>query len=99
MALSRWAATQHSSTERQHYLWWKAAPGFLVALLFSQPPSLLWLSTLQCPLKVESQPSLQSLAAASHMLVMITGDAPLTAVHAASQVHIVTRPVLVMQHK
>jgi hypothetical protein len=27
------------------------------------------------------------------------GDAPLTAVHAASQVHIVTRSVLVLQHK
>uniref|UniRef100_A0A383WJ86 Cation-transporting ATPase n=1 Tax=Tetradesmus obliquus TaxID=3088 RepID=A0A383WJ86_TETOB len=53
----------------------------------------------QCPLKEESEPALAELASASHMLVMITGDAPLTAVHAASQVHIVTRPVLVMQHK
>jgi cation-transporting ATPase 13A1 len=55
--------------------------------------------TLQCPLKVESEPTLAALSAANHMLVMITGDAPLTAVHAASQVHIVTRPVLVMQHR
>jgi cation-transporting ATPase 13A1 len=54
---------------------------------------------LQCPLKEESEPALAELSNASHMLVMITGDAPLTAVHAASQVHIVTRPVLVMQHK
>eukprot|EP00878_Enallax_costatus_P016666 GHUV01017486.1.p1 GENE.GHUV01017486.1~~GHUV01017486.1.p1 ORF type:complete len:1230 (+),score=386.32 GHUV01017486.1:189-3878(+) len=53
----------------------------------------------QCPLKVESEPSLKQLAAASHMLVMITGDAPLTAVHAARQVHIVTRAVLIMQHR
>jgi cation-transporting ATPase 13A1 len=59
----------------------------------------LLLLLLQCPLKEESEPALAELAAASHMLVMITGDAPLTAVHAASQVHIVTRPVLVMQHK
>lgn len=28
---------------------------------------------LQCPLKVESEPTLKALAAASHMLVMITG--------------------------
>eukprot|EP00879_Flechtneria_rotunda_P011646 GHRR01012166.1.p1 GENE.GHRR01012166.1~~GHRR01012166.1.p1 ORF type:complete len:806 (+),score=277.48 GHRR01012166.1:722-3139(+) len=56
-------------------------------------------AVFQCPLKVESEPSLAELAAASHMLVMITGDAPLTAVHAASQVHIVTRPVLILQHK
>eukprot|EP00775_Hariotina_reticulata_P005162 gene5162-5400_t len=56
-------------------------------------------AVFQCPLKVESEPTLASLSAANHMLVMITGDAPLTAVHAASQVHIVTRPVLVMQHR
>jgi hypothetical protein len=28
---------------------------------------------VQCPLKVESEPTLKALAAASHMLVMITG--------------------------
>lgn len=53
----------------------------------------------QCPLKPESEPTLSQLAASSHMLVMITGDAPLTACHAAGQVHIVQRPVLVLQHK
>lgn len=36
---------------------------------------------------------------ASHQLVMITGDAPLTACHAASQVHILDRPVLILVHK
>ena len=45
------------------------------------------------------KPALAALAASSHMLVMITGDTPLTAVHAAGQVHIVTRPVVVLQHR
>ncbi len=36
---------------------------------------------------------------ASHQLVMITGDAPLTACHAASQVHILDRPVLMLVHR
>lgn len=53
----------------------------------------------QCPLKPESEPALAALAASSHMLVMITGDAPLTACHAAAQVHIVQRPALVLQHR
>lgn len=35
----------------------------------------------------------------SHQLVMITGDAALTACYAASQVHIVTRPVLILTTK
>lgn len=29
---------------------------------------------LQCPLKVESEPTLKALAAANHMLMMITGQ-------------------------
>ncbi|GLC43701.1 hypothetical protein PLESTB_000409700 [Pleodorina starrii] len=52
----------------------------------------------QCPLKPESEPALSALASSSHQLVMITGDAPLTACYAASRVHIVTRPVLVLGH-
>jgi manganese-transporting P-type ATPase len=54
---------------------------------------------LQCPLKPESEPALRQLRDASHQLVMITGDAPLTAVHAASRVHIVDRPTLILQHR
>ncbi len=56
-------------------------------------------AVLQCPLKEESEPALRQLRDASHQLVMITGDAPLTAVHAASRVHIVDRPALILQHK
>lgn len=53
-------------------------------------------AVLQCPLKPESEPALRMLKEASHQLVMITGDAPLTACHAASRVHIVDRPVLIL---
>jgi magnesium-transporting ATPase (P-type) len=35
----------------------------------------------------------------SHQLMMITGDAPLTACHAAKQVHILDRPVLMLVHR
>lgn len=35
----------------------------------------------------------------SHELMMITGDTPLTACHAASKVHIVTRDVLILAIK
>ncbi|GFH31709.1 uncharacterized protein HaLaN_30803, partial [Haematococcus lacustris] len=38
-----------------------------------------------CPLKPESEPALAQLRASSHQLVMITGDAPLTACFAASK--------------
>lgn len=48
------------------------------------------------PLKPESEPALRMLRESTHQLVMITGDAPLTACHAARQVHIVTRPVLIL---
>lgn len=56
-------------------------------------------AVLQCPLKPESEPSLRMLRDANHCLVMITGDAPLTACHAASRVHIVDRPVLILSVK
>ena len=51
---------------------------------------------LQCPLKPESEPALRMLKESSHQLVMITGDAPLTACHAASKVHIVDRPTIIL---
>lgn len=56
-------------------------------------------AVLRCPLKEESEPALKMLKDSSHQLVMITGDAPLTACYTASQVHIVDRPVLLLVHK
>ena len=47
----------------------------------------------------ESEPALAELAGSSHALVMITGDAPLTACHAAAHVHIIDRPVLILTHR
>lgn len=40
----------------------------------------------QCPLKEDSEPALAALRASNHQLVMITGDAPLTACFTASKV-------------
>ncbi|KAK9845150.1 hypothetical protein WJX84_012056 [Apatococcus fuscideae] len=56
-------------------------------------------AVFHCPLKPESEPALRILKESSHQLVMITGDAPLTACHTAAQLHIVDRPVLVLQHR
>eukprot|EP00963_Diacronema_lutheri_P002068 scaffold136_cov325-Pavlova_lutheri.AAC.4 len=50
-----------------------------------------------CPLKPESEPSLKMLMESSHHLIMITGDASLTACHAATLVHIVKREVLILE--
>ncbi|KAK0550438.1 putative cation-transporting ATPase 1 [Tilletia horrida] len=49
-----------------------------------------------CPLKADAVESLKQLADASHRLVMITGDNPLTAVHVASEVEIVDRETLIL---
>ena len=56
-------------------------------------------AVLRCPLKPESEPALKMLKESSHQLVMITGDAPLTACYTAAQVHIVDRPVLLLVHR
>ena len=56
-------------------------------------------AVLQCPLKPESAPALEMLRDSSHQLVMITGDQPLTACHAASRLFIVDTPVLILVHK
>ncbi|GMH40341.1 hypothetical protein BSKO_08245 [Bryopsis sp. KO-2023] len=53
-------------------------------------------AVFQCPLKPESEGALRMLKNSSHQLVMITGDAPLTACHTASKVHITDRDVLIL---
>lgn len=53
-------------------------------------------AVLRSPLKPDSEPALRMLRASQHQLIMITGDAPLTACHAAREVHIVVRDVLIL---
>jgi cation-transporting ATPase 13A1 len=53
-------------------------------------------AVFRAPMKPDSEPSLRMLRASGHQLVMITGDAPLTACHAAAAVHIVVRPPLLL---
>ena len=47
-------------------------------------------AVLGCPLRPESAPALKELAQSGHDLVMITGDAPLTACHVARELGIVS---------
>ena len=60
---------------------------------------LVGFAVLSCPLKPESAPALEQLRHASHQLVMITGDAALTACHAAASVGITDRPTLILSHR
>lgn len=53
-------------------------------------------AVFRSPLKDDSEPALRMLRASQHQLVMITGDAPLTACHAAAQVHIVTMQPMIL---
>lgn len=53
---------------------------------------------LHCPLKPDAVESLRQLADSAHRCVMITGDNPLTAVHVAEEVDIVTRQTLILDH-
>ncbi|KAI3834857.1 hypothetical protein MKW98_015970 [Papaver atlanticum] len=49
-----------------------------------------------CPIRADSASVLSELKASSHDLVMITGDQALTACHVASQVHIISKPSLIL---
>ena len=49
-----------------------------------------------CETKPASAPALELLRRSAHALVMITGDAPLTACHVAAEVGITRRPTLVL---
>ncbi|KAJ6697578.1 hypothetical protein OIU85_003904 [Salix viminalis] len=53
-------------------------------------------AVFNCPIRVDSAAVLSELKNSSHDLVMITGDQALTACHVASQVHIITKPALIL---
>ncbi|KAL3502168.1 hypothetical protein ACH5RR_036617, partial [Cinchona calisaya] len=53
-------------------------------------------AVFNCPIRGDSATVLSELKGSSHDLVMITGDQALTACHVASQVHIVTKPALIL---
>ncbi|CAK9170149.1 unnamed protein product [Ilex paraguariensis] len=53
-------------------------------------------AVFNCPIRGDSANVLSELKGSSHDLVMITGDQALTACHVAGQVHIVSKPVLIL---
>ncbi|CAL5420656.1 unnamed protein product [Camellia sinensis] len=53
-------------------------------------------AVFNCPIRGDSSTVLSELKASSHDLVMITGDQALTACHVASQVHIISKPALIL---
>ncbi|KAJ8765315.1 hypothetical protein K2173_012012 [Erythroxylum novogranatense] len=53
-------------------------------------------AVFNCPIRADSAGILYELKNSSHDLAMITGDQALTACHVASQVHIVSKPALIL---
>uniref|UniRef100_A0A5B6ZWT1 Putative manganese-transporting ATPase PDR2 isoform X1 n=1 Tax=Davidia involucrata TaxID=16924 RepID=A0A5B6ZWT1_DAVIN len=53
-------------------------------------------AVFNCPIRGDSATVLSELKESSHDLVMITGDQALTACHVASQVHIISKPALIL---
>ncbi|XP_011001240.1 PREDICTED: probable manganese-transporting ATPase PDR2 [Populus euphratica] len=53
-------------------------------------------AVFNCPIRADSAAVLSELKNSSHDLVMITGDQALTACHVASQVHIISKPALIL---
>lgn len=53
-------------------------------------------AVFNCPIRADSASVLSELKGSSHDVVMITGDQALTACHVASQVHIISKPALIL---
>ncbi|OWM80718.1 probable manganese-transporting ATPase PDR2 [Punica granatum] len=53
-------------------------------------------AVFNCPIRADSATVLFELKGSSHDLVMITGDQALTACYVASQVHIISKPTLIL---
>ncbi|XP_058084361.1 probable manganese-transporting ATPase PDR2 [Magnolia sinica] len=53
-------------------------------------------AVFNCPIRHDSASILSELKGSSHDLVMITGDQALTACYVASQVHIISKPALIL---
>ncbi|CBI27691.3 unnamed protein product, partial [Vitis vinifera] len=53
-------------------------------------------AVFNCPIRADSATVLSELKGSSHDLAMITGDQALTACHVAGQVHIISKPTLIL---